>query len=267
MHYVRISGHPLKLDKIDQIIEDVESTHVFGIETDNDIEGRYESFLAPTEKLKAIKAVAERARAIGNYAFVYVAGFECITANAAKVKHSLYKDHPEWLQRNIKGEPALFGRGVEFWVEHGDEDVWVTPCVPEWRKVYMEHVRQIAATGIDGINVDVPYWMTPRTLKDFHGRALALPGALPERCGACGAGVVCEVRREFDRHRKVRAMRRNRRGARANLLHWMMGIGNAAQKSESGAGHGYDYLPPCPGRAYGQALEAGFRVAVPGVSS
>ena len=47
-HYVRISGHPLKLDNIDQIIEDVESTHVFGIETDNDVEGRYESFLDPT---------------------------------------------------------------------------------------------------------------------------------------------------------------------------------------------------------------------------
>jgi hypothetical protein len=159
-HYVRISGHSLKLDNVDRIIEDVESTHVFGIETDNDVEGRYESFLDPTEKLKAIKSVAERAHAIGNYAFVYVAGFECITGNAAKVKHSLYKDHPDWVQRKITGEPALFGGGVAFWVAHGDEDVWVTPFVPEWRRIYMEHVRQIAATGIDGIYVDIPYWMT-----------------------------------------------------------------------------------------------------------
>ena len=29
-----------------------------------------------------------------------------------------------------------------------------------WRELYMERVRQIAATGIDGIYVDVPYWMT-----------------------------------------------------------------------------------------------------------
>ena len=29
-----------------------------------------------------------------------------------------------------------------------------------WRKIYMERVRQIAATGIDGIYVDIPYWMT-----------------------------------------------------------------------------------------------------------
>src|SRR5690348_5558740 len=159
-HYVRISGHSLRRDTVDQIIQDVKDTHVFGIETDNDVEGRYGSFLDPTEKLKAIKAVADRAHAIGNYAFVYVAGFECITGNAANVQHSLYKDHPDWVQRNIKGEPALFGGGIAFWVAHGDEDVWVIPFVPEWRKTYMERVRQIASTGIDGIYVDIPYWMT-----------------------------------------------------------------------------------------------------------
>jgi len=159
-HYVRISGNPLRLDRIDQIVREATETHVFGIETDNDIEGRYESFLDPTEKLKAIKAVAEKAHAVGNYAFVYVAGTECITANAANVKHSLYKDHPDWVQRKITGEPALFGGGSAFWIRKGDEDVWVSPYAPEWRRIYMEHIRQIAATGIDGIYVDIPYWMT-----------------------------------------------------------------------------------------------------------
>ncbi len=159
-HYVRISGNPLRLDRVDQIVREATESHVFGIETDNDIEGRYESFLDPTEKLKAIKAVAEKAHAVGNYAFVYVAGTECITANAANVKHSLYKDHPDWVQRKITGEPALFGGGSAFWIRKGDEDVWVSPYAPEWRRIYMEHVRQIAATGIDGIYVDIPYWMT-----------------------------------------------------------------------------------------------------------
>ncbi len=40
------------------------------------------------------------------------------------------------------------------------EDVWITPFAPEWRKIYMQRVRQIAATGINGIYVDIPYWMT-----------------------------------------------------------------------------------------------------------
>lgn len=69
-------------------------------------------------------------------------------------------DHSDWLQRDLSGKPAVFGGGTAFWIKRGDEDVWVTPLAPEWRKVYMERVRQIAGTGIDGIYVDIPYWMT-----------------------------------------------------------------------------------------------------------
>jgi hypothetical protein len=104
--------------------------------------------------------VAEKAHAVGNHAFVYIAGTECITANADKTSHTLAKEHPDWLQRKITGEPAIFGGGTAFWIAKGDEDVWVTPYAPAWRKTYMERVRQIAATGIDGIYVDIPYWMT-----------------------------------------------------------------------------------------------------------
>jgi hypothetical protein len=159
-HYVRIAGNSLRLDNADQIVRSSADTNVFGIEVDNDIPGRYESFLDPAEKLKAIHAVAEKAHAAGNYAFVYIAGTECITAHAASAKHSMAKDHPDWLQRKITGEPALFGGGTAFWIREGDEDVWITPFAKEWRKIYMERVRQIAGTGIDGVYVDIPYWMT-----------------------------------------------------------------------------------------------------------
>jgi hypothetical protein len=159
-HYVRIAGHGLRLDNAEQIVRSATDTNVFGIEVDNDIPGRYESFLDPTEKLKAMHAVAEKAHAAGNYAFVYIAGTECITAKAASSAHSMAKDHPDWLQRKITGEPALFGGGSAFWIREGDEDVWITPFAPEWRKIYMQRVRQIAGTGIDGVYVDIPYWMT-----------------------------------------------------------------------------------------------------------
>jgi hypothetical protein len=159
-HYVRIGAYGLKGGDAAAIVDSAERDDVFGIEVDNDIEGRYESFLDPTAKLKAIKAVAEKAHAAKNYAFVYVAGTECITANADQTPHTLAKDHPDWLQRKITGEPAVFGGGTAFWIKKGDEDVWVTPYAPEWRKIYMEHIRQIAGTGIDGIYVDIPYWMT-----------------------------------------------------------------------------------------------------------
>ena len=159
-HYVRIAAFPLQNDNADEIVRRAQDDHVFGIEVDNDIPGRYESFLDPTAKLAAIRAVAERAHQAGNRAFVYIAGTECITADADKTPHSMAKDHPDWLQRKIDGTPAVFGGGTAFWIKAGDEDVWISPFASAWRKVYMERVRQIAATGIDGIYVDIPYWMT-----------------------------------------------------------------------------------------------------------
>ena len=159
-NYVRIGAYGLKGGDGQQIADKASASGVFGIEVDNDIPGRYESFLDPTAKLKAIHDVAEAAHKAGNYAFVYIAGTECITAHADQTPHTLFKDHPDWLQRNISGTPAIFGGGSAFWIRKGDEDVWVSPYAPEWRKTYMERVRQIAGTGIDGIYVDIPYWMT-----------------------------------------------------------------------------------------------------------
>ncbi len=159
-HFVRIGAYGLKTDNAKAIVQDAEASKVFGIEVDNDVTGRYESFLDPTEKLNAIRAVAEEAHKAGNKAFVYIAGTECITANADKAVHTLAKDHPDWLQRKLTGEPAMFTAGAAFWIAPGDEDVWISPYAMEWRKQYMQRVRQIAATGIDGIYVDIPYWMT-----------------------------------------------------------------------------------------------------------
>lgn len=160
MRNVRIGAYGLSRTAPAEIVYKAESSGVYGIEVDNDIEGRYASFLNPTAKLQAIRKVAKLAHEHGNHAFVYIAGFECITADAANKQHTMAKDHPDWLQRKRSGQPAIFGGGTAFWIRPGDEDVWVTPYAPGWRKIYMQHVRQIAATGIDGIYVDIPYWMT-----------------------------------------------------------------------------------------------------------
>jgi hypothetical protein len=159
-HFVRIGGYGLTLDRVEAIIRNATDTGVFGIETDNDIPGRYESLLDSSQKLKAIKAVAERAHAARNYAFVYIAGLECITDHADSKQHTFFKDHPDWVQRKSTGEPAVFGGGTAFWIAPGDEDVWISPFAQEWRRLYMRRVREISATGIDGIYVDIPYWMT-----------------------------------------------------------------------------------------------------------
>jgi len=159
-NYARIGAYGLSENNAEAIVRGAEEDGVFGIEVDNDIPGRYESFLDPSAKLRAIRAVAEAAHKAKNHAYVYIAGTECITANAERSAHSVVKDHPDWLQRKLNGEPAVFTSGAAFWIRPGDEDVWISPYAKEWRKTYMERVRQIAATGIDGIYVDIPYWMT-----------------------------------------------------------------------------------------------------------
>src|SRR5438105_7798905 len=157
-HTVRIGAYSLNRNGTDQIAGKAADDHVYGIEVDNDIPGRYESFLDPAAKLKVIRSVAEQVHKANNKAFVYIAGTECITANADKSAHTVLKDHPDWIQRKITGEPAVFTGGAAFWIRQGDEDVWITPYAKEWRNDYMQRVREIAATGVDGIYVDIPYW-------------------------------------------------------------------------------------------------------------
>jgi hypothetical protein len=159
-HKVRIAGNPLSSDRVESIIESARESFVFGIEVDNDITGRYESFLDPTEKLEAIKKVTDEAHRINNKTFVYIAGLECITSDEDNKEHTFFKDHPDWVQRDINGKPAIFGGNDAFWIDEGDEDVWISPYAREWRKIFMQRVREIAETGIDGIYVDIPYWMT-----------------------------------------------------------------------------------------------------------
>ena len=159
MRRVRIAAWPLGPDNSKQIVQQAQASGVYGIEVDNDIPGRYESLLDPSQKLAAIHSAAVESHRAGNKAFVYIAGLECISKNS-EGQHTLFKDHPDWLQRKITGEPAIFNSGAAFWISKGEEDVWVSPYATDWRKIYMQRVRQIAATGIDGIYVDIPYWMT-----------------------------------------------------------------------------------------------------------
>jgi hypothetical protein len=159
LRQVRIAAYPLTSGNADAIVRQAEASGVYGIEVGNDIPGRYESLLNPAQKLEAIRLVAAAAHRHRNKAFVYIAGLECISKDA-EGQHTLGKDHPQWLQRKVNGDPAIFDAKAAFWIKKGEEDAWVSPYAPDWRALYMQRVRQIAATGINGIYVDIPYWMT-----------------------------------------------------------------------------------------------------------
>ena len=159
-NYVRIGAYGLQADNAEAIVRDAQKNHVFGIEVDNDIPGRYESFLDPTAKLKAIRALAEPPTQIRITPSFTLQARNALRPHADQPPSLRREGSSGMVQRNIAGDPAVFTSGAAFWISPGDEDVWISPYAMDWRKIYMERVRQIAATGIDGIYVDIPYWMT-----------------------------------------------------------------------------------------------------------
>jgi hypothetical protein len=113
MRRVRIAAYSLGPDNAKQIVEQAKASGVYSIEVDNDIPGSYESRLDPSAKLEAIHSAAVEAHCSGNKAFVYITGLECISKDADG-PHTLAKDHPDWLQRKISRQSAIFISGAAF---------------------------------------------------------------------------------------------------------------------------------------------------------
>ena len=192
-HRVRIGGYGAPEKRASAIVREATDSHVFGIEVDNDITGRYESFLDPEEKLAASARSPKRAHAAGNRAFVYIAGTECITKDGDK-QPAHARQGPSGLAsaQALVANPPSFTGGAAFWIRKGDEDVWISPvrhspgASSTWTRV-----RQIAATGIDGIYVDIPVLDDPlRRLGGLLGelRRLHRRGLPPEDRPRCPPG-------------------------------------------------------------------------------
>lgn len=105
-----------------------------------------------------LRCAACLARKKGLRAVVYYPSLESITENGLDVPSTMYKDHPDWVQQGMDGKPNVFYGTEEFWVESRDESAWLSPNGP-YRQVYLQRVKALAETGLDGIWVDVPLFM------------------------------------------------------------------------------------------------------------
>ena len=119
----------------------------------------YDTFTDPNATLSALEKAVTAAHNHGLKVFAYQAGLEMQTENADQKTDTVFKTHPDWLQRGPNGEYAKYDSSFAFWIAPGDEDVWVTPLNPEWRQKYMDLARKIASTGIDALYIDVPYFI------------------------------------------------------------------------------------------------------------
>ncbi len=92
-------------------------------------------------------------------------------------KTSVYTEHPEWLQVGISGKPAVFYGAIAFWIDSTSEDVFLCPNDPVYRQIWIDNFAKIAATGLDGVWWDVPFF--------FHFFGDDWDGEWPCHCSDC----------------------------------------------------------------------------------
>ncbi|MFN8487915.1 MAG: hypothetical protein U0350_10005 [Caldilineaceae bacterium] len=103
--------------------------------------------------------VVEQAHARGLKVVMYHNGLELIS----EPSRNPGAEHPEWAQRALNGAPILFNdvsNADEHWLAKGIWDIWMSPCqaaTNSYRTLALARVRDMAATGIDGLWVDQTY--------------------------------------------------------------------------------------------------------------
>ncbi|SFI80971.1 Beta-galactosidase trimerisation domain-containing protein [Nitrosomonas sp. Nm34] len=87
----------------------------------------------------------------------YYPSLEVLTPNGKNIEHTMFKDHPDWVQIGIEGQPNVFygGSGRVHWVAKDEESAWMSPQSP-YKDYFLDRVQKIAATGVDGLWLDVP---------------------------------------------------------------------------------------------------------------
>ncbi len=145
-------------EEVREKVQDLVEQNVNVLELDIGLIHLYETFFNPDIYIEATEQIVEIAHEEGLAVVEYISGFEIITEKANRKDHSVLMDHPDWLQQDLEGNYAVYGSELGFWVERGDESAWVTPLATEWRNQYLSIIAELAATGVDGIYIDIPYW-------------------------------------------------------------------------------------------------------------
>ncbi|HHQ48224.1 MAG TPA: hypothetical protein ENK19_04990, partial [Acidobacteria bacterium] len=103
--------------------------------------------------------VAPRAHARGLHVVLYVTSLELVCGQCVTSGIDPSAEHPGWLQVDRQGRPVQL-TGVEgvFWLEPGDVDAWMAP-ESAYGRFYLDRIRELAGAGVDGLWVDVAYYL------------------------------------------------------------------------------------------------------------
>jgi len=159
--HARVAGAEVYVEmepnEIEQILNRLVKQKVNVVEADSNLT----DYLTDAEferELKFIKRFTQFAHQKGLRVVWYYPVLEVLSPRAEKKgARSMFKDHPDWVQLGLNRKPNVFygGKGRIHWVEKGTESAWMTLQSP-YAKYYLERIKKLAATGVDGLWVDVP---------------------------------------------------------------------------------------------------------------
>ncbi|MCW5212610.1 cadherin-like domain-containing protein, partial [Desulfobulbus sp. TB] len=166
----------MTLQEMDQVLSDMVAQKVTVIEADSDL-SNYLTDAQFEQELTLMRNFSDEAHKRGLRVVWYYPSLEVVTVNGKNIDKTMAKEHPDWVQIGLDGTPNVFygGSGQVFWVEKNDESAWMSPSSPGYRSYFLDRIRKIAATGIDGIWVDVPIYADfgPTKWSDFNPDAVA----------------------------------------------------------------------------------------------
>jgi len=164
MRVARVAGAAVDVedDELEwmNLLDDAVRQHVTVIEADSALfeymdDARFE------RELGMMRTFARMAHERNLKVVWYYPSLEVITPNGETLPNSMFKDHPDWVQLGLdEANPGQFAPNVfygskAFWVDPGAESAWMCH-LSGWRQVYLDRVKKIAATGLDGLWLDVP---------------------------------------------------------------------------------------------------------------
>ncbi len=166
LRQARVAGSRLSADMsagaIEKDLAALAAQNVSVVEADSNLS----HFLTEQEfeaELRFMRQYVKAAHRLGLKVVWYVSTLEVLSAKAAPGQKTISELRPDWLQRGIDGKPNVYvGQplgtlGSVHWVEPGSESAWMS-IHSGYVDVFLDRIKRIAATGLDGIWLDVPLY-------------------------------------------------------------------------------------------------------------
>ncbi len=162
--------------EMDLVISNMVAQKVTVIEADSDL-SNYLTDAQFEQELVLMRSFTAAAHSRGMRVVWYYPALEVVTVNGKNIAQTMAKEHPDWVQLGLDGTPNVFygGSGQVFWVAKNDESAWMSPSSPGYRNFFLDRIRKLVATGIDGLWIDVPIYADfgPTKWADFNPDAVA----------------------------------------------------------------------------------------------